>query len=96
MTANLQTVLTVKQAATVMNVSERAVYMARELRACRPDLGNKVMAGEMSLLAALKIAKPEKYAKRKDGPAVLLAAWNKATEGERAAFLDAIAPSTGR
>lgn len=55
----------VKQAAQMMNVSERSVYMARELQRCgRPDLCSRAKAGELTILEALRIAKPDKYAKR--------------------------------
>ena len=37
---------------------------ARELQRCRPDLDDRVLAGEMSTREALRIAKPEKYGKR--------------------------------
>lgn len=63
MTANLQ--MTTKTAAIAMNVSERMVYMAKELLDCRPDLASMVESGEMTTLAALKVAKPEKYDKPK-------------------------------
>lgn len=87
--ANLQLGLTVAQAAKLMNVSERSVYMAKELLATgRDDLSAAVLSGTMSLLAALRIAKPEKYGpKRKDGLAVLRRAWATASENERDAFL---------
>ena len=59
MTANLQTGLTVKQAARLMNVSERNVYNARKLRRSgRDDLVARVECGELSINAALKLAYP--------------------------------------
>lgn len=65
-TANLQTKLTVAQAAKVMNVSERSVYMVGELMATgRQDLLQAVERGDISILGALKLAKPDKYAKPK-------------------------------
>ncbi|MHC2273540.1 uncharacterized protein YccT (UPF0319 family) [Bradyrhizobium diazoefficiens] len=66
MTADLQTGPTVAQAARLMNVSERLVYMVGELRATgRYDLLQAVERGDMSVLGALKLAKPEKYARPK-------------------------------
>jgi hypothetical protein len=45
-----------------MNVSERGVYMARELVPTgREDLCAEVQASRLTTLGALKIAKPEKY-----------------------------------
>jgi hypothetical protein len=87
-TANLQ--MTVKDAARLMNVSERMVYMARELLAtgCE-DLCEGVQQGRMSLLAAVKAAKPEKYLKtRSEQPlSRLKSEWQKASEAQRATFL---------
>ena len=55
----------VKEAARLMAVSERSVYQARELQRCnRPDLNSDVRAGNLTIREALRIAKPEKYAKR--------------------------------
>ena len=46
--ANLQTRLTVKDGAALFNVSERLIYMARELMAAnRPDLVAAVEAGRI-------------------------------------------------
>jgi hypothetical protein len=88
MTANLQPGLTVKQAAQLMNVSERSIYKVRELqRTGRDDLCDAIMRGEMSIHAALKIAKPEKYDRRPDTLKALRRAWNAATEDERAWLL---------
>jgi len=47
-----------------MGVSVRAVALAGELQRCRPDLADRVLAGEMTTRQALRIAKPDKYAKR--------------------------------
>jgi hypothetical protein len=92
-TANLQTGLTVKQAARALAVSERMVYMCRELLATgRDDLAAAVERGEMTILGALKIAKPLKYGRRTDGLKRLLAAWQAASEDERNAFLGRVAP----
>jgi hypothetical protein len=97
-----QTSLTVKQAAALMNVSERSVYRAREVLATgRDDLFAKVLAGELSVLAALKIAKPEKYDRAsidpdKDRYAALVKAWNACTDDQRAAFVTQVLPSLSR
>ena len=80
--------MTVKQAAQLMNVSERQVYLARELVATgREDLVDSLMAGRMSLPAALRIAKPEKYDRRRNRYHDLVRAWNSCTEDQRAAFV---------
>ncbi len=88
-TANLQSGnksrLTVKQAAILMNVSERTIYMARELkRTGREDLVTAVEQGKMSLHAALKLARPKRYAKSKYARSALMSAWAAAV-GARAA-----------
>jgi hypothetical protein len=84
-TANLQRRLTVKQAATIMNVSERLVYMVRAVRRLRPDLAAMVEAGTMTLNEAHRIAtgkaKPTSWDR-------LVKAWNNATPEERARLLD--------
>ena len=62
--------LTVREAARIMNVSERQVYLAKELlRTGQDDLADRVMAGELTTLGALKIAQPEKYAPKPEGAA---------------------------
>ena len=91
--ANLQSGFSVKTAAKLMNVSERAVYMARELLAVdRPDLHHEVSARNMSILGALKIAKPEKYGKKPNALGALLRAWEAATPDERDKFLRKVSP----
>jgi hypothetical protein len=82
MTANLQ--MTIKQAATVMNVSERTIYMARKIRRLRPDLAAAVEAGAMSLNAAhtAMTGKPKNSSRDR-----LLIAWRNATDDDRAWFL---------
>ena len=94
MIADLQTRhLTVREAARVMNVSERGVYLAHELeRTGRMDLYRAVESGTLSLHASLKIAKPEKYAKS-TAPAQARNAWSKLIDDERLAFLDWIVES---
>jgi formiminotetrahydrofolate cyclodeaminase len=89
MTANLRKGPTVKQTAATLGVSERAIYMARELMAT----GNQeciaaVNNGTMSLHGALKIAKPEKYDKRRAANLQSLkTAWRKASDKERDQFV---------
>jgi hypothetical protein len=91
MTAALQTRVTFAKAAKMMNVPERAVYLALELqRSGRADLVSAVERGEIKLHAALKIAKPEKYGKRRDRLRELVNVWSLATDAERAAFLASI------
>lgn len=76
--ANLQ--LTIKDAARLMNVSERSVYTAKRIARLRPDLTAKVEAGEMSLRQADMIAtgkaKPTSWDR-------LVTAWNNATDDDR-------------
>jgi hypothetical protein len=87
--APLSARITIKQAAAAMNVSERLVYMALELqRTGREDLVQAVKQGRMTVLAALKIAKPEKYCKFAARKPTLKQAWQAANEDERRTFLD--------
>lgn len=81
--------LTLEQAAKVMSVSVRSVKYARELIATgRTDLCEQAAAGNLSLRAALQIAKPEKYGpKPKGGLKALKKAWEAATPEERKTFL---------
>ena len=56
-TAHLQQRVTVRAAALLMNVSERSVYMARELQATgRNDICAEVDAGRLTIAGALKLA----------------------------------------
>ena len=84
MTANLQ--MTRKQAADLMNVSERSVYDAAKLhKTGRQDLCEAVTDGTLSLHRALILA----GVKTKPGRlATLQAAWKGATECERSAFIE--------
>lgn len=78
MTANLQ--ITVKEAARIMNVSERSVYMMRKIMRLRPDLIPDIEAGTLTINAAMdKINKkpPQTSWER------LVKAWNAATEEDR-------------
>lgn len=82
--ANLQS-LTVKQAARLMNVSERSVYMARTIVRKRPDLALLIEAGTMSLNEAYRLV----TGKKKDTPFErLVRAWNAASPLDRRQFLD--------
>lgn len=85
-TANLlpRLALTVKDAARLMNVSERSVYMARRVLRARPDLADAIMRGELSLHAAAQIVGG---AKAPDHFAALCRAWKGATEDEQARLL---------
>ena len=87
MTANLQPVLTVKDAARLMNVSERLVYMARAVQRLRPDLADEVDAGRMSVAKAHRIATCKAKATSWDR---LLTAWNNATDDDRDRLVFAI------
>jgi hypothetical protein len=83
--------MTIRQAAKSMNVSERSVKKAIELlKSGRSDLIAAVEAGSVSLHRALKLAKPEKYDKPRDGLKALVLAWHKANEVERHLFLDRV------
>ena len=88
MTANLQTGMTVKQAAKAMNVSERNIYNARRLiRTNRTDLIEAVERGDMSINKALSIAvqkQPTSAYQR------LIRAWNSCREDEKERFLVAV------
>ncbi len=86
MTANLH--ITVKQAAALMNVSERMVYEARRLyRTGRADLIEQVKAGTLSLHRALILA-GVKQPKIKTSFDVLKFAWISASNAERQSFFD--------
>lgn len=81
-TANLQpSRVTVKDAARLMNVSERLIYMAKEVERLRPDLVPRIEAGELSLNKALRLAKGKPKPTSWDR---LVRAWNNATEDDRA------------
>ncbi|MFN4160117.1 MAG: hypothetical protein ACK4GO_17215 [Gemmobacter sp.] len=77
----MQKRITVKQAAALMNVSERSVYMARVVQRLRPDLALKLDAGTMSVAEAHRIATGKAKATSWDR---LLSAWNNATDDDRA------------
>ena len=79
--------MTIEHAAQLMNVKVRGVYMAKELlRTGRAEPIRAAEVGKISLLGALKLAKPDKYAKTRNGEKGLRDAWAKATDEERAAF----------
>jgi hypothetical protein len=70
----------VKQAAELMKVSERGIYMARKVLRLRPDLEPEIMAGRMSINEAHRLAtakaKPTSWDR-------LVKAWNSATDEDR-------------
>jgi hypothetical protein len=76
--------ITRKQAAQIMNVSERMVSMASTVLHLRPDLEPAIMAGTMSMNAAYCLAtgkpKPTSWDR-------LVRAWNNATDDDRANLL---------
>ena len=96
--ANLQAAhLTVHEIAVMTGKSERSIHMQRELAATgRQDLVDQVARRELSVLGALKLAKPEKYLKAKVLPPLeagkarrhrLVDAYNACTAEERADFI---------
>jgi hypothetical protein len=79
--------LTVAESASLMNVSRRLVFLMRELeRTGRNDLCLAVQRGEMTIKAALKIAKPAKYDRAIDHLAALRHHWMRASNDERWQF----------
>ena len=89
MSATLQPRMTVAQAARMMNVPERTVYLAGELmRTGRSDLVARVEVGGLKLLDALRIAKPEKYGNRRDRLREMKNTWRLALPEERDAFIE--------
>jgi len=81
--------LTVKQAAELMNVSERQLYKSGKLLASgRQDLIEAVEFGKMTLHAAFSAL--DATPPRKDGLKALVRAWNAATVEERVVFKDAV------
>jgi len=84
-TANLQTELTVKQAAELTGVSERMVYLARRLAGLGcPDLVQQCRDGTLSLNKALEIAEGRKPPTSWDR---LVRVWNAATDDDRGRFI---------
>lgn len=81
--------MTVKDAARVMNISERTVYKASKVRQLRPDLGEELMAGRMSMDEAYRIAtgKPKETSWDR-----LARAWNSATDDDRWRLMCLICP----
>jgi hypothetical protein len=87
--------MTRKQAAQLMNVSERMVAMAKELRRTeRADLIEAIEAGRMTMHAALMVAKPEKYGPKKRGNPVI-AAYRRASIEDKAEFEEWFADFNG-
>lgn len=87
MTASLQ--MTVAQAAQIMNVSERSVYLARKVAGLRPDLVPAIESGVLSVNAAIEQIDGKKKTSTWDR---LVKAWNAATDEDRARL---IAEATG-
>lgn len=82
--AIMQSRMTVKQAARVMNVSERSVYTARAITRLRPDLVPAIDAGTMSLAEAHRIATGKSKA---TAWGRLASAWNNASDDDRARLI---------
>lgn len=88
-----ESMVSVREAAQMMNVSERSVYQAKELQRCRPDLAAQCKSGELTIREALRIANPVKYAKR-DKVQQWLASYRAWDSETRARALDALAELT--
>jgi hypothetical protein len=86
MTANLQSPMTVRQAARLMNVSERSVYMAGRILREAPDLEPEINAGRLSLHAATRLLDERQGRARSVEPA-LRKAWRLASPEERGDFV---------
>ena len=76
--------MTVKQGATANGISERTIYYAKRLDAVRPDLGDRVFGGELSMRAACIEAGIIRERTTWDK---LLATWNAATDQDRARLM---------
>jgi hypothetical protein len=85
--------LTIKQAAEVMNVSERMIYMARAVQRSRPDLADKIAEGTMSMAEAYRLTtkkpKPTSYSR-------LVKAWNAASTQDQGRLLAELSLSTDK
>jgi len=79
--------ITVKQATAIMNVSERSIYRAKIVSKLRPDLGNEIMAGRMSIDAAYGIATGRKRATSWDR---LCKAFLNASDADRRLLIELI------
>ena len=87
--------ISVKEAAQLMNVSERIVYMMRDVHKLRPDLADECAAGRMSANKAWLIAKGKKAPSKLEK---LISGWNSAdpeTQNEFILFLSADLQSEG-
>ncbi len=88
MTANLQTKITVMEAAKLMNVSERSIYMASKvLRSGRQDLIDALEKGELSINKAVSMLENRPKLTKYDR---LVKAWNICSEEEKSRFLVAV------
>jgi hypothetical protein len=70
--------MTTKMAATIMNVSERSIYMARKVMQLAPHFEGEIMSGKLSLNEAYRLVtnKPKPIDR-------LLRAWNAASNEDR-------------
>lgn len=83
--ANLQVGrMTVKQQAASLELSERNIYKARLVHRTRPDLGQKVLAGEMTVHRAWLEATGREPPSTRDK---LWAAWKAASADEKSEFI---------
>jgi hypothetical protein len=73
------------EAAQMMGVSERQIWLAHRLRTEAPDLADAVERGEMKLPAAIKVLE-ERQGKAKAAEPRLFKAWRLASLEERRAF----------
>ena len=76
--------MTVKQAAELMNVSPRMVYMAREVNRLRPDLVPELEAGRMSMNQAWLIARGKQPPTKREK---FIRAWNALDEDDQGWFV---------
>ncbi len=88
MTANLQTEITVAEAAKIMNVSERTVYSARRIiNSGRQDLITALEKGKISINKAVSMLenkpKPTKYDR-------LVVAWKACSDEDQSRFFVAV------
>ncbi|MEX0319029.1 MAG: hypothetical protein AB3N21_13810 [Ruegeria sp.] len=90
--ANLRPRVTVKQAAELMNVSERSVYLARAVNRLRPDLATEIEAGRLSINEAHRIATGKSKPTCWDR---LVKAWSAASPAEQKRFYSMLRQQEG-
>lgn len=79
--------MSVAQVAALSNISERRLYMNRQLaRTGRSDLVADVTAGRISTLAALKIALPEKYGRKPSTLEDMIKLWSRSNVHDKVAI----------